>query len=149
MYVRTETRPGFEAIGMLYRGKNEKTEVPELWDSFVPRMGEIMNRADMTVSYGVMDNYDEDSGEFDYIACVEVSSSEASPEGMVRLTVPEQTYAVFKATLPTIKQAFGQIYQDWFPKSGSKRVPGPEFELYDKEFDVDKTIYIYIPILPE
>ena len=146
MFVRTETRPGFEVIGMKYRGRNEKTEVPELWESFVPRMGEIKNRADLAASYGVMDNYDEDSGEFDYIACVEVSSSEEVPQGMVSAKIPDQTYAVFRATLPKIKEAFGQIYGEWFPESRYERSPGPEFELYGKEFEIEKTLFIYIPI---
>jgi AraC family transcriptional regulator len=146
MYVKTETRPAFEVVGMKYRGKNEVNEVPELWEAFVPRMGEIKNRVDLTVSYGVMDNYDEDSGDFDYIACVEVAPDGELPEGMVRVKVPELTYAVFKAKLPTIKEAFGQIYQEWFPSKGFRRSPGPEFELYNREFEVDKTIYIYMPI---
>jgi AraC family transcriptional regulator len=146
MYVKTETRPEFEVIGMKYRGRNEANEVPKLWESFVPRMGEVKKRVDLTVSYGLMDNYDEDSGEFDYIASVEVSSSEELPPGMVRVKVPEQTYAVFKASLPTIKEDFGRIYQEWLPEKGFQRAPGPEFELYDREFEVDKTIYVYMPI---
>lgn len=146
MYVKTETRPGFEVVGLKYRGRNERNEVPELWESFVPRMGEITNRVDLTVAYGIMDNYDEASGEFDYIACVEVSSSEELPQGMVRVKIPELSYAVFKASLPSIKEDFGRVYQEWFPTQGFQRSPGPEFELYNMEFDIDQTIYIYIPV---
>ncbi len=149
MYVGIEKKPSFEAVGLKYRGKNEKNEVPELWESFVPRVGEVKNRADMAVSYGVMDNLDSETGEFDYIACVEVTSSEELPQGMVSTKVPDQTYAVFKAALPTIKEAFGQICREWLPESGHERSPGPEFELYGKEFGVDQTIYIYIPIRAE
>jgi AraC family transcriptional regulator len=146
MFVGIEKKPGFEAVGMKYRGKNEKNEVPELWESFVPRMGEVKNRVDMAVSYGVMDNPDNETGEFDYIACVEVASSEELPQGMVSVKVPDQTYAAFKAALPKVKEAFGQIYGEWFPGSGYKRTPGPEFEFYGEEFGVDQTIYIYIPV---
>ena len=91
MFVRTETRPAFEVVGMKYRGRNEKNEVPELWEQFVPRMGEVNHRVDLTVSYGLMDNYDEASGEFDYVASVEVSSSEELPPGMVRVKVVPST----------------------------------------------------------
>jgi AraC family transcriptional regulator len=118
MFVGIEKKPGFEAVGMKYRGKNEKNEVPELWESFVPRMGEV----------------------------VEVASSEELPQGMVSVKVPDQTYAAFKAALPKVKEAFGQIYGEWFPGSGYKRTPGPEFEFYGEEFGVDQTIYIYIPV---
>jgi AraC family transcriptional regulator len=146
VFVRIEEKPGFNAVGMKYRGRNEKNEVPELWESFVPRMGEVQKRTDMTTSYGVMDNFDSESGEFDYIACVEVTSSEELPEGMVVIKVPEQTYAVFKTPLPRIKETFGQIYREWLPESDHKRTSGPEFELYGKEFDLAQTIFIYIPI---
>jgi AraC family transcriptional regulator len=149
MFVRTETRPAFAAVGMKYRGRNEGNEVPELWEAFIPRMGEVKSRADLTIAYGVMDNYDEDSGEFDYIACVEVASSEELPEGMVMVEIPEQTYAVFKASLPTIKEDFDKVYQEWLPSQDLRRAPGPEFELYDREFDVDQTIYIYMPVRME
>lgn len=146
MYVKKEKMPGFEVLGMKYRGKNEKKEVPELWEAFVPRMGEIKNRVDPKISYGVMDGFDRETGEFDYIACVEVTPSDEGPSGMEGVKIPDQTYAVFKSTLPTIRQAFDYAYREWFPQSGYERSPGPEFELYGDEFHKDQTIYIYIPL---
>ena len=112
-------------------------------------MAEVPNRAALGVSYGVMDNYDEESGDFDYIAGVEVSSVGTIPEGMVSHAVPDQTYAVFKCTLPTLHQAFQHAYREWFPESGYMRIKGPEFEWYNEEFHVDETLYLYIPLIPK
>ena len=128
MHTKIEQKPGFTIVGMKYRGKNQKNEVPQLWEVFVPRMAEVLNRTGLGVSYGVMDNYDEESGEFDYIAGVEVGSVEDIPDGMVSHVVPDQTYSVFKCTLPTLHQTFEHIYQKWIPESGHKRAKGPEFE---------------------
>ena len=149
MHVRMEKVPGFTAIGIKYRGKNEQNEVPQLWETFVPRMGEIGGRVDMEVTYGVMDNFDRESGAFDYIACVEVEPEVDPPEGMVRHIVPDQTYAVFQCTLPNIHDAYRHAYREWLPTSDYERSIGPEFELYGPEFHVDQTLYLYIPVKSE
>jgi AraC family transcriptional regulator len=146
MHIKIESRPAFEVVGMKYRGKNEGNEIPQLWNTFVPRIKEISHRVDNDLSFGVMDNYDEATGEFDYFACVAVDSTRDVPKDMASYAIPEQTYSVFKCTLPTIRDAFQYANQEWFPASDYKRAPGPEFELYDKDFDKDETIYIYIPI---
>ncbi len=149
MHTKIEQKPGFTIVGMKYRGRNQKNEVPQLWETFIPRLAEVPNRAGLGGSYGVMDNYDEDSGEFDYIAGVEVSSAEEIPDGMVSHVVPDQIYAVFKCTLPTLHQTFRRIDQEWFPESGHKRAKGPEFEFYNEEFHIDETLYLYIPLIAE
>jgi predicted transcriptional regulator YdeE len=55
-------RPGLVVVGMKCRGKSEKNEIPQLWERFMPRVGEIKGRADR-YGFGVMDNYDERTGE--------------------------------------------------------------------------------------
>ena len=99
--------------------------------------------------YGVMGNYDESTGAFDYVAGFPVGSAADIPEGMVSWAVPEQTYAVFKCTLPSIAETYQFIHGDWLRSSGYRHVDGPEFELYDEEFDPqvpESPIYIYIPV---
>jgi AraC family transcriptional regulator len=98
-----------------------------------------------------MYDYDESSGEFDYLAAMEVESVATIPEGMMSLEVPEQTYAILTCTLPTIRQAFDHIYHTWLPQSGYQRAPGPEFEYYDERFDIrnpDSEMDLYIPVQP-
>ncbi|HEY71116.1 MAG TPA: AraC family transcriptional regulator [Anaerolineae bacterium] len=149
MHIKIEPKNGFTVVGMKYRGKNQKNEVPKLWEAFIPRMNEVPNRTESKISFGVMDNYDEETGEFDYIAGVAVDSDKSIPDGMVSHTVPEQTYAVFRCTLPTLHPTFQHIYQEWLPESGHERSKGPELEIYNEEFHVDETLYLYIPLMPK
>jgi AraC family transcriptional regulator len=141
-------RSEFVVVGMKYRGKSEKNEIPQLWQEFMPRAREIKHRAN-PCGYGVMDNYDEKTGEFDYLAGAEVSDASQVPQGMESWRVPERTYAVFTCNLKNIKEAFQQIYRQWLPQSGCQRTQGPEFEFYDESFRPDQgklDLYIYIPI---
>ncbi|NIM95897.1 MAG: AraC family transcriptional regulator [Anaerolineales bacterium] len=142
-------KPAFRVVGLKYRGKNENGEVPQLWREFWPRHDEIPQRAPVNVSYGVIDHFDEVSGAFDYIAGVEVTDDDEVPEGMTAVDVPEQMYAVFDCTLPTLMEAIQFAYGEWLPGSGYVREEGPEFELYDERFDVSQEKYgmsIYIPV---
>jgi AraC family transcriptional regulator len=146
VFQEISTRPAFVAIGIKYRGKNEAGEIPQLWERFVPRVKEIGNRADPGESYGLMDNFDEASQEFDYLACVGVTSAEVVPEGMEVWQVPEQTCAVFRGTLPKIMDLYNFAYETWLPDSEHERTVGIEYELYDIDFDADQTLYLYLPI---
>ncbi len=143
------SRPAFTVAGMKCRGKNEQNEIPQLWSQFGPRMGEIKHKVDRDIAYGVMGNLDESSGEFDYVAAIEVESADDLPNGMVSWEVPEQTYAVFTCTLPTIGKAYKHASEKWLPQSGYRRGTDVEFELYDKDFDPgdpSSEMTIYIPI---
>ncbi|KPL00920.1 MAG: hypothetical protein AMJ91_02615 [candidate division Zixibacteria bacterium SM23_73_3] len=148
MEPKIVTRPAFTVVGMKYRGKNEKNEIPQLWEKFMSRAGEIKRRAN-AFGYGVTDNYDEKTGEFDYLAGLEVQDASDVPEGMESWQVPDQTYAAFPCNLKNIREAFQQIYQQWLPQSGYQRADGPDFEFYDENFkpDQDKLdMFIYIPV---
>jgi len=143
------TKSAFTIVGMKYRGKNENNEIPEMWQVFMPEAEKIEHRVNRFVAYGAMDNYDQASGEFDYLAAFEVDSTEDVPEGLVCWQVPASRYAVLTCTLPTIGQAFEYAYNTWLPQSGYERACGPEFEFYDKSFDPadeNSKMYLYIPI---
>ena len=143
------TKKSFTVAGFKYRGKNENQEIPQLWQTYNRRFGQLRHRTPEKIAYGLMDNFDEQSGEFDYVAGTAVSSDKDLPADAVIWEVPEQTYAVFTCTLPTIHETFDNIYSKWLPKSGAKRQPGIEFELYDERFsteDPDSELDIYIPI---
>jgi len=141
--------PAFTVVGMYYRGTNQNNEIPQLWRQFGPRVVEIKHMAKENISYGVMDNFDEASKEFDYLAAVKVDSTADVPDGMLSWEIPEQTYAVFTCTLPTIKETFDIIYSKWLPESGYQLAPAPEFELYDERFNPQaphSELDLYIPI---
>jgi AraC family transcriptional regulator len=149
MEPKIESRSAFRVVGMQYRGKNEQNEIPQLWGEFAARVVEVQNRVEANVTYGVVGNFAEDSGEFDYVAGLSVSTAADIPAGMVSWDVPAQTYAVFSCTLPTIGSTLEHIHGTWLPALGYRHADGPELELYDAKFDPkdpDSLMYIYIPI---
>jgi predicted transcriptional regulator YdeE len=135
MEPRIVTKPAFTVVGLKYSGGNARRDLPRLWEQFVPRMSEIRHKLEQEISYGLTTTYDRKNRTFEYIAGVEVNSAEDVPEGMVSFEVPEQTYAVFTATMPTFVRTYKRVINRWLPKSGHKRIEGPEFEVYTKEFD--------------
>ena len=149
MEPKIVSRAAFAVAGMKYHGKNENNEIPQLWREFGPRMCAINNVVDPHMSYGVCDNFDEISQEFDYVAAMEVDSIADIPEGMVSWDMPERKYAVFTCTLPTLGEMYRYAYGTWLPQSGHRRADGPEFELYDERFnpeDPASEMEIYVPI---
>lgn len=149
MEPKIVSRPAFTVAGMALRSTGQEGEFGQLWQRFMPRMHEIQQVVDPATSYGVMYNYDEATGRFDYLAGFEVASGAALPEGMTSADIPAQTYAIFTCTLPTIGQAYQHIYGTWLPQSGYQHAPSPEFELYGADFnpnDPASEMQIYIPI---
>ena len=149
MKVKIVERPRFTVIGLKYRGKNEHNEIPQLWQALMPRVGEIKSMVADHVAYGISANMDESSGEFDYIAGFEVTSSKEVPEGMVSFEVPESKYAVFSTTLPRIGETFDNAHHTWLPQSGYQPTRAPEFEAYDERFDPqdpESLFDLYIPV---
>ncbi|WP_435154856.1 GyrI-like domain-containing protein [Haladaptatus sp. DFWS20] len=132
-----ETRGTFTVAGLKYRGGNENDEVSQLWDSYGERMDEIHALAITDEAFGVCYEHDHDNGTFSYIAGVAVGSDREIPAEMDTVSVPEQTYAVFTATLDSLGETIDTIYDQWFPASEYRRADGPEFERYGREFDSD------------
>ncbi len=148
MEVEIVRRSGFAVVGMMYRGRNEKNEIPRLWGELWGRKDEIGGKVAAAAACGVLGNKDPETGEFDYLAGFEVETGAGIPEGMVLWEVPEQTYAVFRCTLPEVKETFRFIFRTWLPQSAYEIAEGPELELYGGDFDpVEKPeISICIPI---
>lgn len=149
MEPRFVSLPAFTLVGMMMRVKPQGKVPGQLWDEFGPRMGEIKHVAGPEMAYGLTHNMDMGSGEFDYLAGVQVSNTDDIPEGMVSFHVPAQHYAVFPCTIPTLRQVFDHIYGVWLPSSGYARTSGPELELYDETFDPRDPAAIfdvYIPV---
>ena len=138
-------KAAFDIIGLLYEGKNENNEIAQVWDQFIPRLGEIKHKA--PDSFGVCGETEPD-GRFQYLASFQVSQVADIPDGMTHWTVPEQTYAAFPCTLQTIGDTYQHIYQNWLPKSDYKRNDGPDFEYYPPEFDgsAGAEMFVYIPV---
>jgi AraC family transcriptional regulator len=149
MEIKIVERSAFTAVGLKYRGKAGDKEIPQLWQALMPRAAEIENVAEAAPALGICANTDMETGEFDYVAGFEVSDAGDVPEGMVAFAVPDARYAVFLTTLPRIGETFQNAYQSWLPQAGYQPTGGPEFELYDEQFDPqdpNSEFYLYIPI---
>ncbi|MCX6049193.1 MAG: GyrI-like domain-containing protein [Chloroflexi bacterium] len=143
------TKPAFTLVGMLIHTKPMTPEIVHLWQQFGPRMGEVPHLAEPGVSYGLMDHFDHELGQLDYMAGEAVTQVAELPAGMTSYSVPASTYAVFDTTLPKLGETFGYIYNTWLPTSGYQHAAAPYFERYSETFDPNdptSPISIYIPV---
>lgn len=144
------TKPALTIAGMKIRTQPMSPEIPALWGKFAPRIGTIDAIAEPHVSYGVMGRYDENMAGMDYMAGVSVENADNLPEGMTTWAIDAHTYAVFEATLPTLGETFGQVYNRWLPDSDYQAVPDFCFERYPESFnpeDPKSKMEIYIPVV--
>jgi len=139
------TKPAFNVIGMIYHGKNENNDLPQLWQKLMPRATEIGESRGLP--YGVCGELEED-GRFRYLAGYEVTEETAVPDGMEQWKMDEQTYAAFPCSLQTIGETYKYIFETWLPQSEYSHNPVPDFEFYDKDFDPEtgEGMYIYMPV---
>lgn len=151
MEARIVARPAFRIVGLQYRGNNANDEISQLWRDFWPRHAAITGGEAPDAAYGVISDFDEERGEFRYIAGVETGAGASVPEDMATIDVPAATYAVFDCTLPTIRPTIDKIYGTWLPASEYTRAPGPELELYDERFDMEHgklDMAVWVPVVP-
>jgi AraC family transcriptional regulator len=147
---RFETGKAFLVAGVGDRFSCDSSAgIPGLWQRFHQAVGEIPDRVGQ-VAYGVCCNGD-DSGNFDYIAGVEVSDFSDLPRQFGRVRIPEQKYAVFThgEHVSTIRRTVSTIWNHWLPASGLKAADAPNFERYDEKFDPltgDGGFEIWVPI---
>ena len=78
-------------IGERYNHADGGAGIPSQWQRFHQKVGDIPGRVGK-VAYGVCCNGD-DSGNFDYIAGVEVADFSDLPREFARVRIPEQKYA--------------------------------------------------------
>lgn len=138
----------FKVVGIPYYGKNENGEIPKLWGVFNQRDGEIKNKTNHEICFGVCDPDMSEDGKFHYTICVEVSSFADIPEGMITKIIPAGKYLVFTHNGPVeeIAGLYRKIYGTWLPNSKYEVEKRPDFEYYDKRFCERGELDLYIPI---
>jgi len=123
-------------IGERYNHGNGGTAaIPSQWQRYHQKVAQIPDRVG-NVAYGVCCNGD-DSGNFDYIAGVEVSDFSDLPREFSRVRIPAQRYAVFSHSehISTIRRTVNTIWNHWLPESGLCVADAPNFERYEEKFD--------------
>ncbi len=115
------------------RNRHAKHLMP-LWDGFVPRVSEVSRRTG-TDAFGVI--CPRAPGHLDYIAAVEVLAiPEVLPHGMVSITLPPATWAVFSHRGPTadLDHTVNYIYASWLLQSGRAHAYHPDVEIYGSRY---------------
>lgn len=89
--------------------------------------------------------------EIEYMTAIEVDSFDDLPEGIGRMRVPAQHYAVFehRGHISAVGPLWQAIMEDWLPASGYVDVETPAFELYDQRYDPETGaggFEIWIPV---
>ncbi|WP_274361832.1 MerR family transcriptional regulator [Paenibacillus thermotolerans] len=150
MEPRIEHKEAFIVAGMAVRGAGGSPKFAEIWERFVPEMGSVPNRINPHETYGLCCDFDGST--VNYLAGVQVGSTEGLPAGMTFVEVPAQTYAVFTHTgKPSgLFHTFRRIYEEWLPANNFQPLESYEFEFYGERFfgpDNEKSeTDIYVPI---
>ena len=149
MQPRMVALAAFTVVGMKCKVDMQINPIPQLWDDFSPRTGEIANVADAMACYGVC--FGGENKEHYYIAGMSVNSTENLPQGMEAIEVDGGTYAVFEhhGALDNLMQTYQHIYEEWFPASEFKPLGCQDFEKYDYRFkfgQADSIMEIWVPV---
>jgi lactoylglutathione lyase len=115
----------FRAIGLRWEGTWEQAaagEIREMVERFLERVHEIPHRVRPDTYLGV--SYHRKEG-FTYHLCVEVSSVETIPEGMVAIDVPASTYASLRQRQGEAVEAAYERMHQYLKENGLREKPGP------------------------
>lgn len=145
----------FRAAGLAYRGKNESSEIPQLWDRLVPHIHEL---AEPETGFfgicrcipGVKD------GTFEYIAAMQPRAGAVLPEGFVEVEIPRGVYAVYGAEgLEKVKETWmeagrktGEL-KEWVGYCGAEGcecATHPGFEYYRPGYPGCGRLEILLPV---
>ena len=139
------TKPAFTVVGISVVSNNQNQEIPKLWEQFAPRAHEI--DAQSGIAYGVCGAMDENN-HYPYMAGYEITANGATPDGMERWEISEQTYAIFPCSLDNIGETYEHIFTKWLPQSEYKQADSPDFEYYPAAFNPNsnKEMAIYLPL---
>jgi len=141
--------------------ENHITKKDKMGSNIFSNMWEIlMDSIDykkLKYSFGVSKNYQMDTQEFDYIACVEVGTPLIKNMEYTKTVIPAGKYAKFKSKGVMSSEVMEKFYTDVFSFSmtSGKLLYDMErginsFELYDESYrgidDPESIFYLLIPI---
>lgn len=155
MKHRIENKDSFIIVGIQKSGSgNDNSFIPELWANLHENRTKITTSAlpPIFIGYGEVKEDFMETGAFSYTAGLIVDTQTDIPEGMVKISIPENEYAVFEidmSDVSNIPKQIQQIYFEYLPGNGLA-VNG----LYDFEYYTDQSIpnqagstyFHYIPV---
>jgi AraC family transcriptional regulator len=108
------------------------------------------------MTYGVVFNLDEKSGEFDYFCGVEISTISPAHAQLKTYKSPQQKYAIFchRDNVSRLRDSIHTIFNTWLPTSGqmlaNPMATSPNLvEYYGENFDPESgtgDMEVWIPI---
>jgi AraC family transcriptional regulator len=147
---RIVSHPELLLVGFTQRYRaGANAGIPSQWSRFAPHIGHIEGEVP-GVAYGVVYGVDADN-DFDYLCGVEVRGVAKPSEGLVVLSVPAHTYAVFEhgGHVSTIQATFSAIWERGLIEAGVRAAAAPVLERYDERFDPHTgrgIVEIWVPI---
>jgi predicted transcriptional regulator YdeE len=157
------------AIGLSYVGKYDNEKITALWDGpacIFTRIGEIPQPP--VEKSGEMAGHPmfglcrcvagAADGCFEYIAAAVASAEAPVPEGMVEVSIPACSYAVFEVPSLEETMAAWEAVPGWHAAhpewkgfcgpDGCDCAGHPSFELYPPDFCPTGRFYLYVPVKP-
>lgn len=154
MEPRFEQKEAFTFIGL---GKDysltDPNTIGKLWNQFHQKK-DLIKDVQAESAFGLCYAPKEKevfSDNFHYTAALRVSDNTPVPEGMEKVQVPAQEYAIFthKGSLETLSTTNDYIWKTWLPKSGLELADAPDIEVYGSKWNAKTSsgeIDIYVPI---
>ena len=123
-------------ISALSPKRNNHIVIPQLWQDFSERIESIPHRAN-DLLFGAISCDEGEDGRCRYLACVEVTSADEIPMGMISRELAGGRFAVFthKGPMQRFDRTVGYVYGSWLPRSGQQLRDASEIEIYGEKFD--------------
>lgn len=119
---------------------NAGSVIGKLWHEFSSLEGDVPNRVEGGPCFGVIWGEPDESrshpDELHYLACVEVTSFDDVPEGMISRAIPESVFAAVthRGSMDRIAETIRPLYRDWLPGSEWEHAGVADIEIYDERF---------------
>lgn len=109
------SEPARKLVGLEYVGLPGGNDIPQLWQRFMPRMGEVKRIKD---TYGYARAAEPGSKEVRYLVGSEVADFSNLPDGMVGREVAGGPYASLTCpSLDALSDTMRWFYEEWLPAS--------------------------------
>ncbi|MEM7753092.1 MAG: GyrI-like domain-containing protein, partial [Pseudomonadota bacterium] len=122
-----------------------RNKVPAFWQEAAAEIGDAIYGVE---TYGV--SYDFEDEAFTYMVAL-ADDGRLDTEHLNHLVLPAGEYAVFahEGHISGIGNTWSAIFEAWMPGADVSPADGPEFELYEPNFNLEKPggVAIWIPII--
>jgi AraC family transcriptional regulator len=125
------SRDSFRVLAMtrLFKSGSSFSELPKYWTEYYSKGYDKKVCARM----GLCEAERPDSDEFKYGIGQEYADGTEIPDGYELLTIPANTWAVFRCVGPmpdAMQEVWKRIYSEWLPQAEYERIQDYDFEVY-------------------